>query len=85
MTVRIPSYIPSSRWIFCEKIGKIYSPGHFDYYNMPPLKITVIIMSTPPVLGDPWTMTMHPSNEVPFLCLSARFMLISFVYACQHI
>jgi hypothetical protein len=28
---------------------------------------------------------MHPSNEVPYLCLSARFMLISSFYACQHI
>ncbi len=40
--------------------------------------------SAPNTSGDPRSTTMHPSNEVPFLCLSALFMLVSSLNACQH-
>ena len=50
--------------------------------STPPIKVPA---SAPNTSGDPRTTTMHSSNEVPFLCLSARFMLISSFDAWQHV
>ena len=50
--------------------------------STPPIKVPT---SAPNTSGDPRTTTMHSSNEVPFLCLSARFMLISSFDAWQHV